>query len=490
LKRIYLISLIAVLAGYGFLMVRFIGIGPVMPFETDETQHYLNSKTFASYNSLKASAFANEDIAKITGADWYGPGYPIFFGTFRKLMLGSDKSYIYTNFLLLITIIFLLLKFNWAPIEGRLLAVLGLLLTPALLSYLFYFMPSVLDLFFATLLLLLIWRIYIADDAAKIKRMILFCVCTIAIALIKENFIFSIVAIAPFLKGRKQHILAAIGFFVGLIVVMGYAALFMAPSYLKSVIVLNQLLTFKFSGLVEMRHLLGKVGAVIITNIKDVIHHSGVPTLYLLSYWMLFTIPFINLYMGYRLKNSLLTSFALVSAFMIIVYITLYTTYWHFMIRISIPLILFNFAALVLWIKEYRIAQLVILGGLLILLPWNILSVKEQQDIRSRAYTQVEVLKNTFGKPLAKSVGCTEHDVTTILYDSKLWEKHGQLFALALPLADSCNNRIRYTINLDVNDRYKLWGKLHIDYILSSIPLQLQNSKLIDGNQDFYLYKL
>src|ERR1700722_15686329 len=144
--------LIVVILSYVALLIKLIFLQEILPHESDEILFYQSSLMIGNYNSLKASIVLDELVSKIFAVDYYGPGYPLFFGTIYKLMCHNQISFIYTNFILLIGTIFILFKMQISLEDKKWISLILLLSTPILI-YIFYFMPCILDLLFASMLI-------------------------------------------------------------------------------------------------------------------------------------------------------------------------------------------------------------------------------------------------------------------------------------------------------------------------------------------------
>jgi hypothetical protein len=487
--KFYRLGLVVVFICYSFMACRFFSIGHVMPVDDDETQHFDNARNFGLYSSLKASDILSEDVSKVGACDWYGPAYPLFFGTFNKIFCNFYKGYIVTNIVLLFLVVVLLFRIKEIEMIDKLWLAIAVLIAPPVSRYLFFFMPCILDLFFAAVLVFMLFKISGKDQEKRGSSIFMYWMLVVLFSFFKENFVFAVAGILPFAKNRKQFWFFLLACAVGLIAVLEYSAFFLAPAYVKPLAAAQNIFKLGFSNFSETMHQASVILRFMANNVKKILLPDMSMHMYLPLYYLLFILPLLNLYMGFRLKNKLLISLGLIVSLTNVACVLFYNTACYAMVRLSIPYVLMNLAGVVLFVKHKKYLQLGWIALFGLLFPLNFMAVLKHHDYMIDSYCKIIPEQGMFSQ-LKGLVGCSETKVTTILYDQNFLHTYGPTFILALPLVDNCKGRIRYTANIEDEEKFKIWGKLKVDYILSLEKLQQEQFKLISSNKYYFLYKI
>ncbi|MBN4052285.1 hypothetical protein JYT59_00880 [Sphingobacteriaceae bacterium AH-315-L07] len=497
LDQVYNILLILILAVYVFLLFRFSTIGEIAPHDWDESLYYQSSIVFSENNSLKASIFIEELVSKIFESDYYGPLYPIFFGSWCKLMGNAEKSFIYTNFILLALSMFVLYKMTLVSTKDKKWIALVLLLGAPVLNYAFYFMPCILELVFAGILIYYLLLIQQKKDGQYGVLLFQYCCLTIIISFFKQNFILFLFGILPYSKNKVQFLLYTLSIFLGIFITKLYASYFAAPAFAEGLKAFDHLAHLDFSKAFSsfikyagnnLKYLFNLYENLADPKTQSVV--DGGPSIsYYPIYFVLFGSPIIALFLGYTRKNKLLLAFGLIVTITLSSYIFMYHTNYYYLIRITIPLLLLNFIVITLMNNRLKnIIQISLLVILILLFPTSFAFVNSNQDLKKEVHANTEIIKGNFSS-LSK-IGI-DQETTTVLFDPAFYDTYNTLeFLLALPLASDNGNRIRYTVNYRLKDRFSLLGKITVDYILSPFLMNFENASLVEQTPNYYLYQI
>ena len=478
---IYSIILLAALIVFLTLLIRFVSIGNVSVSEIDEVPYFNSSKAFAEQLSVKSTGVVEEESSVLTESDWYGPAYPLFFGTFRILLGNSDKAFIYTNILLILLAVLLISKTK-LPVKDKKWLVLILLLCPSFFSYQFIYMPVILDLALASALILILVRIGSAFNKQDIKYMaFLYLFCVLVAAMFKQNFIFFSFGIIVFSKNWKWLILWLICIALLFVSVMTYNKYFLAPVYIKnykeSIDLLAQFRILEFFRQIKNSFIL---------NLLEFKSKRPAPLVYVVPFYMVL-LPFLVILLNYKENNKILFSICIIAFTTFTSYLIFYTTGWYYFIRISIPLVfLSSVSILFLQNRSKIILKFLILFLIVLSLPLTVIEIIKNQDIKKRNYDYVNYEMPDFDQITSF---LDKNKINTILIDPDFYKIYGfEQFLVALPI-ETDNNIIRYTVNYRLKNKFELLHKLKVDYVLTPKAEDIPNTTIINKTDYYYLYK-
>ncbi len=471
------------------LLIRFAFMDVFFALEPDETTYYAGAHVFAATNSVKAHSITSEDVSKYFQADWYGIFYPMFYGGVMKIIGTYSKAFIVTNILLCFLIVIIIIKTKLLEPEERwgLLAIT--VSSPVLMMYSFYFMPMVLNTFFAFILILYLLKLnkgIIDNNQAKLNGNIFkYVILVILFSLFRVTFVFWIIGIIPFSTNRKQALRLTLLCLISIVFVVVYMKFFNAPSYATHISVIQYLFQLDF-----YHFFMGIVRNVIYNILDGPLNFKSVQKVFIIPYYFTLIAPFYFVYKYYfREKNTLLLSIACICLLSNLISIFFYyLNCWVYM-RLSLQL----FTALCFIVildktlpaifKILFIGSLVLSSGFAVAKSFQEFDKREQSGltIKNDFYLSFNDLKNKID----------EQPVTTILTDRIFIFQHpSSEFELALPYYTNKGNIIRYTYNMREKDPLELHHKLKIDYILSPDSLKNPNFTYIYSNKHYHLYKI
>lgn len=471
------------------LMIRFALKTEYSAFDQDETPYYTGAHVFAETNSLKARIIIAENVSAVFEADWYGIFYPIFYGGIMKIIGTFSKSFILINFLLYFFIIIIIIKNKLLEQDERWALLAITLSSPLLLTFSFYFMPMVLNTFFAIILIVYLLKInnaFIANNKTKLnENLVKYIILVILFSLFRVTFVFWIIGIIPFSKNRRQTIQLYSVCFISIIYILIYMKFFNAPAYATNIGVIHYLFQLDFY------HFFKGIAASVLINILDgPLTFGSVQKVFILPYYFTLISPFYFVYRYYfKEKNKLLLSIAIICLLSNLVSIFFYYLNCRFYMRLSMPLFSALCFILIMDKTIHIISKQIFIGLLLLSSEFAVVKTFEEFDrreqnginIKNDFYSSINDLKNKI----------VEQPVTTILFDRYfIFQLPAEIFLSAIPHTTTKGDIIRYTFNIDENNHLELHNKLKIDYILT--PDSLNNSNFIYtySNNHYHLYKL
>jgi len=456
-------------------------LGNVMVSQIDEVPFVNSTKTFAEHFSVKSTGIIEEEVSPATQSDWYGPAYPIFFGTFRLIFGNSEKSFIYTNMLILAAIIFLISRFPIDPKNTKWLMVVTLL-NPALFNYSFFFMPVVLDLFFSVVLLLMLANInkrYLTEDI-KLRGFI-YLLMVLLFSLFKQNFIFFSFGLLVYSKNLKWFSTWLFTIILTFAALLAYNKFFLAPAY---AVILKD--ASNSLAALNIKEFISLVYQNFIKNIA-IIFKADVFPAFMLPYYMVLLFPFVFFFVWISQRNRLVSAILIILFLSLSCYLFLYTTDATYFVRLTVPLG-FTICFCILYFEEKTntVLKYSILGLLMLFLTLTVLKVVRFQDMKKECYNSVM----RFSAPFQSITSEVDKDkMNTIMIDPLFYETYGfKEFLMALPYTAG-SQIIRYTVNYRQKDKFALLGRIKVDYLLTPTPVSLPNTSLVNQNNYYCLYK-
>ncbi len=460
-----------------FLVVRFIAVGGVVVSEIDEVPYYNSSKIFASKFSLKSTGMIEEEVSKLSESDWYGPGYPLLYGSFRIILGNADKSFIYTNIILIFAILLIISRFG-IDVSEKAWLWLVILLCPSVLNYSFMFMPVILELTITSILTLMLFKINSAYPNSSIRRKgMIFLIAVLIAGLIKQNFLFFSIGILFFSENKKWFLIWLSGIAISFLAVMKYNSLFAAPAFGDDLKILTEYLSsFQFG------KFLGKAFNNMFLNL---LHFKSNLVYFVPYYIVLLSIPVVLLNM--KEKSRLVYAFASISLLSLISLLMLYTTDWPYFVRISAPLVFVNCLSVIFLVSRYKSKlKILILAAFILSFPLSVNQVLSTQNTKSKNYEYV----NSGMPKLSQIVSLVDPEkMNTILIDPEFYQIYGfEQFLIALPI-ETDKNIIRYTANYRLKDKFARLKKIEVDYVITPVPVNIANTSLVEQNEYYCFYK-
>lgn len=476
-SKIYNILLLAALIISALLLLRFVTIGNKVVSEVDEVPYYNSSKVFAHQFSLKSTQLVEEEVSKITESDWYGPGYPIIYGSLRILMADFDESFIIANFFFICIVLVIISNFGIAETDRKWLY-LVVLLCPSFVNYAFMFMPAVLDLALACGLMYLLLRIgNIYPEGRVTKLGILFLIAVLIAGLIKQNFLFFSFGLLFFSKNWKWFLIWLLGAAVLFVSVLIYNSLFLAPVYLD-----NLKNSISYLSNYQIAEFIAALGTNILPNLKEFRPNL----VYLVPYYLVL-LPGLLVVLNLKLKNRMIFAISAISGITFLTYFIFYTTNWVYFIRLSVPLVFINCVSVIfLSNSAKRMLKYSILVLFIFSLPFTVKEVLKNQDIKKRNYEYINYQMPDFTHITSYIEG---NKLNTILLDPDFYKIYGfEQFLVAIPV-ENRKNIVRYTLNYRIRNKFQLMHKLKVDYVLTPNHADIPNTTLINKTDYYYLYK-
>ncbi|OFY70877.1 MAG: hypothetical protein A3G23_12210 [Bacteroidetes bacterium RIFCSPLOWO2_12_FULL_37_12] len=452
------------------LFVYAIYDGKFFPTSEDETIYYNSARLFQQTNSIQASDCVMEEVSKIGRCNWYGPFYNIFYGSLAKIIGYESIQFVIIHFLLILSCFLLIYKF---PLESMIKWQIALcfILSEVANVFIFTYFPESFHLFSGfvlTFLLILIFQ----NDNPFYKY--LYIASVLFFTFTRPTAIFWMIGLIPFAKNKMEYWIYAIIFVSGVLVTMIFQKFFFAPAWasgLKTIDYLYKFEVFKF---------INHSSKQFFQNGKNLfqVHNSFVIFFFFLTFIRALII-----------KNKFLTSTALICSVILVLLLAFYDTNPLFFIKqvaFMIPLMI----TANLTIKSPR--NYLIILFMLLTFPFTIrFTYSKIRDSKS-AYTYRENQKE-FVSSLADIVNYVEPEKkNTILWSYN--EYHYPAAEALIPLATSKGFPILYTTNItDTNappeEKFRLYNKLKVDYILSRFQLAKPELKLLVSNKYYYFYK-
>ncbi len=495
-KGVYIYSFISLSVLLSLICI-FFTIGPVTISEQDETSYVNSTRAFVEFNSFKATAMFDEDVSKIMEADWYGPGYPLIFGSLYKIIGHHNKTFIIINLIFLACIVFLIICMPFETIKERIWILSSLLICAPLLYYLFCFMPVILDLLFTTILIFTLFTINKKQNSKNDSEhlyILLYLVFCLIFSLVKKNFLLFSFSILPFAISRNRTIvyflLITFFFFINSV----YSNYFLAAPINYSGL---RALTYFMS--LKTEEGMGLLVPFLSENTRSLFLMSGnrdIPLPYIPSFLIVISTPFLALYYGIKHNEKILKSLSIISLVSVAVFFIFYLFHYNFIIKITLGLFLISLISLVIISKRTGKNSILVSVPVIFIYftPATISHVREEFNKKEVNYGIVgdEVypgIKEKF-KPLSE-VDIEKVEIITVLLDQNFFNKYQpEIFISSLPFNTVKGNRLRYTINYR-DKSFILHGKIKVNYILTIQTEEFDYPvKLITQTEDCCIYEV
>lgn len=477
-KHIYLKIIIGV-----FLLIYLILLchsyeNHAAPFYEDETTYVNVAKLFYETNSLKSIDISSEDVSKIGEFNWYGPGYGLFYGSIAKVVRSSNLFFPIINFVLLIGVM-LSINFMSVSNDQKNKIRLALLICPPFLEYTFTYFPEVLHLLFSSIQTIVLIHIYVKHRSNERYKstLLIFITITLFFSIFRITHIFFIIGILPLFRSRKQ-LLYLISVCI-LFAIWGafFQLYFVAAAWVPGMSALEMILKGDFyKGFLLLN-------GNIVTKLTLLISEININVYIQLTLFITFCLNYI------KTKNEFVLSIIFIFIVYYSVLIIFYTTdqfFYNKQTACLFPLLIISYFSIN---KSANLWPLI----LVLAISPNII-FKTLKEIGKKIQSRDLIVSSVAEKSLKEILSCIKYKkTTTIMWYYYDWKKP-TVFLTNLPIYTKDGNIVRYTTNIvdtlkPDSIKFKEWGKIPINYILSKKQLLDSNLKLSYKNKYFMLYE-
>lgn len=447
----------------------------------DEVIYYGSAQLFAETGSLQAESCITEDVSPIGKFNWYGPGYNVVYG-YLKVLFGSPNSLFIRFHFLLAILILVLVFFLPNSLEDNLLTAAIFLITEQFTCYIFSYFPELLHLFFSIVLVLLILIIYRREKQEKIGVPIItiFVGAVLLFSLCRITTIFWLAALLPLGSTWRQRIPYFLIFGLGVIASVFYLRFFIAPPFAGEMHKLQKLYSFSLFDFVL------ETSKGVYRNAIIFFSSNSTPI------FVLFTLSGFTLFNFWKTKDkfqlaALFVTLCLVGTLM--AYYSVSEFYFVKQTAMLLPLLLVAFMR-----GPFPFAKWSLFLTLIFLwVPVN----KKRKTIIEEHKAAFANLKNNSAlqvdfERIREHVELNKDIVILWCYNEF---EYGNAAQALLPYSTKTRNPILYTTNIVAKDspvaeKFKLHGKLKVDYVLSRRPLTKPNLNHRLTTVHFSLYSL
>jgi hypothetical protein len=452
-----------------------------LPVWSDEFFYYINAKSFYLNSTLKAALTFNGQGATLGGGDAHGLVYPLLHGSIAKLWGWNNINIIYTNFFLVLAAISIITTQNFLTRQQKILWVTAFLLFPFLSLYIITYMQEVIQVFFAVVASILIYKLY--NTEKNTKYLIFFVAFLLLAGFFRPIWPFWLIGLIPLAKTRNQFFIYFLIFIVSSLAGFLINSLMCEkiPAYFNSVIDLITTINIKAAFTSLLTHFLSNIKLYLTFTAPGSI---GMAILYFSQkFLILFLICFFG-YKSIKTKNKLYSALTLIGGINFFMLLVFYDAQSWREIRSLAPLYYFYLLFLVLWLdsKKLRYSYLLLVFLLISFIlglsiskyyleQRNALFARKNYEKSARSYD--EIAKFVDKKP----------DALVLLSFHPI---DNSIDLLTLPLRSDNDNPIRYivryyVVKLNQND---------IDFILTHADdKNYPENEAIIKNENYVLYK-
>ena len=443
----------------------------------DETIYYKSAQLLYETNSLKDASCINEDVSKILQTSWYGPFYHIFYGGIAKIVGFNNYYFVIVHFLLILFSLVIFSSLNIST-EKRLLLFVAFLAAPGALSYIFTYFPESLHLFFSAVLTFVLTKIYQQPEVRKYVAM--FVMLVLFFVLFRVTSVFWLIGILPFAKSRREvaHSLGIV--FGGVLFSLLYMKFFTAPAYFSSL----KSFDYLFEG--RIFDFIKPVIDNLLLNVHRLFSEASFSNCFL---GVLCVVSVIRLFLRW---DKILFSAVLIATLSFLVLMLLYTaTAFNFEKQTAFlfPLLI---VANIMTLEEINKLWIALFISAL---PFSMVCTYE--NISARKMMSVEYVKREeMVRQFSEIADWVKPDSASIIqwfYPESYFPN--RLTEAILPCSNKKGYPILYTTNIcplasSDYEKFRRWGKLKIDYVLSKHKLSLSGLELLRKTNYFYFYKI
>lgn len=474
-----LFFLLAGLAIQCYWTVQALGDGKFFLTHEDEVIYYCSAKLFADTNAVQAESCIEEKVSLIGNMNWYGPGYHIVYGLLFKIFNHHSATFPWFHVILGLATIATIFVFP-IRMEFRLITAIAVLFSHQFNVYKFTYFPENLVFFLATVLTLVLLKVYTSEGNAKRNYYVLFIVLACLFMLLRVSFIFWLAGPIAFAANRGQVIQRTIIFLIAMCISLAYQKFFIAPPWASEMKKIDSLFSLDLPDF-------------IFRTVKSALQNMGrffTPRSSVLRILFLLVTGAIAVFWFHR--SRLVLSALLISGTLILVMAGFYYIDDFYFVKQSgmlIPLLLIGIIA---GSKKAWVPYLVVIA-MLVTFPSPFRKVDESIET-GRAAFQHYTNHRKFESALMQLTHHIGPDSTIILWDYREYD-YGYSAQALLPFSTNGKNPIMYTTNIvdrsaTAEERFKMHGRLPVGYILSRYPLTLDGSREVYANEYYHLYEL
>ncbi len=447
----------------------------------DEVIYYGSAQLFSETGSLQAESCITEDVSPIGQFNWYGPGYNVVYGSLKILFGSANSLFIRFHFFLALLILAVTLLLP-NPIEENLLTASIFLITEQFTCYIFSYFPELLHLFFSIVLVFLLEVIYRKEKEDKLNVLLvtIYFGAVLLFSLCRITTIFWLAALVPLGSNWRQRIPYLLIFGLGIIASVFYLRFFIAPPFAGEMHKLQKLYSFNLWDFV-------------LETFKGVYHNaviffsSNSTPIYVLLLLSAFTlINFWKTKDKFQL-GSLFVTLCLVGTLM--AYYSVNAFYFVKQTAMLLPLLVVAFMR-----GPFRIAKWTLFFVLIFF--WVPVNKKRSSVIEEHKAAFANLKNNSALQADFEQIRdhVERNKDIVILWCYNEFE-YGNAVQALLPYSTKTKNPIMYTTNIVVtnspaSEKFKLHGKLKVDYILSRWPLAEPTLNQVLETVHFHLYSL
>ncbi|HEY0652536.1 MAG TPA: hypothetical protein VGD65_05380 [Chryseosolibacter sp.] len=445
----------------------------------DEVIYYCSAKLFAETNSIQAESCIEEKVSSVGNMNWYGAGYHVIYGTLFKIFGEHPAAFPWFHAVLGFASIVIILMF---PIqkELRLVAAVAVLFSHQFNVYKFTFFPENLVFFLATVLTWILILLYRSQGSDIRKFYAAFILLAILFMLVRVSFIFWLAGPIAFAANRKQLIKRTLVFIGGLGLSLFYQKVFIAPPYAPAM----QKVDYLFS--LDLVDFMVQTTNSTLSNIG----HFLTPRASVLRLLLLYVVGAIALFWFHRSRFTL--ACLLIAGTLILVMAAFYYIDDFYFVKQTGMLIPLLVVGVIVGSKKVWV-PFVLLFMVLITFPSPFRKVNEAIATGRSAfqhYKNHQSFQNALSQ-IRQQIGT---DAAVILWDYREYD-YGYSAEALLPFSTLGKNPIMYTTNIvdsgaTQEERFKMYGRLPIDYILSRHSIALTGAKEVYTNEFYHLYRL
>lgn len=451
---------------------------PVIFTHEDESIYLLSSKCFAYTNSIKATDFIDDKVSKIGECNWYGPFYQIVFGFFMKFTTTDSVFFIWFNAFCVLLIIVIIFKFFKISNPLKYTFATYILLYPTLLPFLFTTFPEVFNILLAVILAVFLYKI---DNKQDNKKLLIAFVFTVIISILfRITFVFWLLALIPLGRNIKEFFLYLFIFVLAFIFTLLYKYYFNAPYFAEASLPIDNII----------RGDLSVLGAVLKNFIKNAVLFFSSNKI--TGFIFLFLI-FYNFYFFFTTKRKIFISILLVTCSYIVLFFSFYTIFEvHFNKQIATLFVLLLLGIIIY--REHSVIKTFFLIGSLFFL-FNILPVYQFIMDSHASYNKLHVELKDFSHSIQNIQNMIGEPENEVIIRVCYWDWPKIPLLQSIPVNTKNNKPIRYSWSLipseNVSDslRFCTPTGLKFNYLLSRYPVNIASFKLIEQNQQLFLYK-
>ncbi len=473
--------LLVLLCFYGKYYYEIFSTGVYAPTRSDHVEYYNNARAFYETGSIQCLNLMDEYVAPGIQANVHGPMYPIFWGCINKIFGLHLLNMIYTNFVLFVLTIFIILRSKLLDLNFKLLLLIAELSFSQIFWQAFIYSPEMINIFLANLIGLELIRTYqlASQKDMELKdswRLILVILISTAF---RYSWSLAAVAFIPLIKHKKQA-LQFISLSAGIILLgLVYNKTCHAPYYgLIMTKVSEALKQGDISACIKM------VSDNVINNLNMYFITYFFAPFYFVAKYLYFGSYCLVTYFAFKTKERLYIAASLIASMYYLSLLVFFDAYDFREIRGLLGAFILLLIVLAYRKHKYCLSSIALLSVLTLpnsLASFHyfgydlfVLSAKIGPFVRNFEYLRQlpSEGRSTINILIPERVYWTlapgrEANIKNVLHTS----------ALTLPYKNNEGTTIRYTENNNTVNPFKQWGRIRIDYVLNMQGEVIKNTE-------------